>query len=351
MPAQETPHSRRIYVLWAVGLGLLLLLGLACVLVVAPVLRVKALAVEIDRTGVVPSNGIERLGGRKKAAQALALYFRTPNRWSPHRDEAVCLLSHCGSEMLPALRLALRSKDGSTRAAAVRLADHIGAAGTPLAPELIEVLGDWNASVWFHATRALGTMHAPGTKAANVAWRSRATWRYSDDTRRLILGLKEPPFAPFDASDWPPPEPLSADVARRIAAALAVSLGDRDEEVVAAALEALNGMGECAAPAAPGLARLVQAGPEGLRVNAAAVLAGIGPSASEATPALAACLKEPCEDLRINAVLALAGIVTDRAALAELLKPVSAEASPQVQEAVTRVLGSGDPADRGMERR
>ncbi|HOW73064.1 MAG TPA: HEAT repeat domain-containing protein [Phycisphaerae bacterium] len=337
--------SRRIYVLWAIGFGLLLLLGLACWLVVAPVLRVKTLAAEIARTGTVPSNAVERLGGRKQAAGALTLYFRAPVRWSPHRSEAVCLLSHCGPEMLPALRLALKSKDGSTRSAAVRLAEHIGAAGTPLAPELVELLGDWNASVWLHATKALGATHAPGAKAANVAWRPKTTWRYSYDTRGLILGLNEPPFASFNASDWPPPEPLSADMARRIAAALAVSLGDRDEEVVAAALETLSGLGECAAPVAPGLARLVQAGPENLRVNAAAVLAGIGPSVAEATPALAACLQDPCEDLRVNAVLALAGIVTDRAALAELLKPVAGDASPRVRQAVTDALGEG------MERR
>jgi hypothetical protein len=330
---------RRIYVLWAVGLGLLIALGLACWLFVAPVLRVRAIAEETGRTSSVPQDAIERLGGRQRAAAAIGLYFRAPRRLAPDRIEACCVLSHCGPHIMPVLRLALADENAACRSIALQLAAHMGRHGTGAVPQTIELLRDKDRQVRFQAITTLAvvaTAWAPGpvTRRQPTAW----SYTYSYSQPGFLRGLRAPTFAPFEPGAESTPVPMSRETVSRIVAGLAQTMSDADPEVATAAAQALLNYMPDATEAVPGLAAALASREPAIRTNAAALLAEIGPGAAAARPALAKCLGDPDEGVRLNAVIAVGRIVADKTALREVLKPVVDDSSEAVKRSVAKVL-------------
>jgi len=121
-----TDRSMTIYVLWGVGLGLLLMLGLVCWLVVAPALEVRAaLNQQYERptmSAPFPDvdvekcvNAVTRLGGPEAAARKLHLYLLLPKRSDPHRYRAALLLRLCGRAAGPDLIKLLKDRDVMVR--------------------------------------------------------------------------------------------------------------------------------------------------------------------------------------------------------------------------------------------
>jgi hypothetical protein len=129
---QTKPRSRRLHVLWAIALTLLLGLGLFCWLVVVPVWRVRSALERISAeqewsfgqpqswVSGNPSEEIDRLGGPQKAARAIGLYLRMPRSISSERWLAVYLLKHCGSAGAPELLRALNEDEMVVRILAAR---------------------------------------------------------------------------------------------------------------------------------------------------------------------------------------------------------------------------------------
>ena len=112
--------SRRMYVLWGVALGVLLLVGLFSWLVAAPVLRIRGIVEKYPEPVRMPpgrgrwssetrkremeenlrwsAEGIIALGGPSKAAARLDLYLRLPQSLAPGKPRAVKLLARCGRD-------------------------------------------------------------------------------------------------------------------------------------------------------------------------------------------------------------------------------------------------------------
>ena len=115
-PAVNTkPRSKRIYVLWAIALTLLLALGLFSWLVVVPVWRVDTLLKNAVSKGLGGSRGysmaepyvpskcdrlalgvVTELGGDADAVRNLRLYLNVPYVEARNRVAAIQVLAHCG---------------------------------------------------------------------------------------------------------------------------------------------------------------------------------------------------------------------------------------------------------------
>jgi hypothetical protein len=105
------PRSRRLYILWAIALTLLLCLALFCWLVVVPVWQVRN-AVECAEFVVTEEDGqrlVAELGGAERAARRLDSFIRLPSwatgirdsdgisgpYYTSPRDKYIRLLSYC----------------------------------------------------------------------------------------------------------------------------------------------------------------------------------------------------------------------------------------------------------------
>jgi hypothetical protein len=88
---QAKPRSRKIYILWAIALTLLLTLGAFCWLVVVPVWRVRSVlgSMPVKDCGSL----IERLGGDVPAMKTLEGYIRRPNWLAPDKLKALALMN------------------------------------------------------------------------------------------------------------------------------------------------------------------------------------------------------------------------------------------------------------------
>jgi len=282
--------SRCVYVLWAVGLGLLLGLGLVCWLVVIPVLQVrealKRYSGIYDELPVDNPQEIERLGGPKEALRKLSLYLRLPRRMADHRAIAARMVSWCGQVAVPEAITLLKDQDDGVRSEA---ASAVGWPGDSRGLEaLVKALGD--KPVRLNATVALariGDARAVPPLAALLGDR--------DDTVRRYAA------AALGSMGKPAVEPLVA------------SSGDRDEWVRYAVAWSL---GEIRAPqSVQPLTALVKDRSSLVRVAAAWALGEIGPQANQAISELGEALHD--KD---------AGV---RAAAAEALKKIKGEEPPK----------------------
>jgi len=144
------PRPRKLYVLWAIALTLLLALGSFSWLVVVPVLQARTLVrdeipAKMFRRPVYTRamarrdslDGIAKLGGQRRAAMLLYRYLI----WFDGHDFlelgiAADMMAHCGADGLAALRALAEGSDKELRRAGVegleRAAGHDPAAVTVL---------------------------------------------------------------------------------------------------------------------------------------------------------------------------------------------------------------------------
>jgi HEAT repeats len=138
------PRSRRLYILWAIALTLLLSLGLFCWLVVVPVWRVHA---ALQDLGPLGSRGcitistvretVERIGGQQSAGHAIRLYLQVPRRTSVHKRKTALLLRECTPDIaVPTLINLLEDADYLVRADAMRSLGGFGPAAATAVPML-----------------------------------------------------------------------------------------------------------------------------------------------------------------------------------------------------------------------
>jgi HEAT repeat protein len=124
-----TPRSRRLYILWAIALTLLLTAALFCWLVVVPVWRVRTSTFRCEQ--VLSGGGaltteelaqeIKKLGGPGPAARHIGLYMRLPTRLAPYRNTTALMLMGCSEPGLHVAFRLLRDRDWRVRVAAVRV--------------------------------------------------------------------------------------------------------------------------------------------------------------------------------------------------------------------------------------
>ena len=173
----------RVYVWWAVGMGLLAALGLFCWLLLAPFLRARASiqvydgpqavfgggAIRLPRTSTLGravrtrQEAVASLGGPDAAVWPLTVYARAPRKLAPRRDAAAFLLWECGDKAVPILARLSADPDESVRSVAVRglgLSCLHGdrRAQTPL----LMALQDESADIRWFAALGLGTLGDPG---------------------------------------------------------------------------------------------------------------------------------------------------------------------------------------------
>ena len=120
--AVETPQqkrrSRRVLILWAVALTLLLTAGLVCWKVVVPMLRLRAVIQEVRRDKLNRAEAVKRLGGPEASVSPLCSYLRLPRWLASEGDKhaAVDLLGECGRPGVRALLEALDDRDNPAHA-------------------------------------------------------------------------------------------------------------------------------------------------------------------------------------------------------------------------------------------
>jgi HEAT repeats len=113
-PQAKKPRSRKIYILWAIALTLLLALGLFCWLVVVPVWQVRSTHNELRQVSFqerIPSEFrmvVSRLGGGQVATVKLDQYIRSSSSMATRKLEAVVALGYCGR---PAVDVLLKIDD------------------------------------------------------------------------------------------------------------------------------------------------------------------------------------------------------------------------------------------------
>ena len=150
----NTARGRRLYVLWAAALALLLALGLVCWLVVVPYLQVRSelQRLRTDDTGAY--DVLERLGGPREAARKLELYLKMPSSLSEDSECALFLLVRCCKEprAADALISAALHRDPDKRAPATLALVNLGEKGLPT---LLNALNDPNFKVRLEALDAL----------------------------------------------------------------------------------------------------------------------------------------------------------------------------------------------------
>ncbi len=88
-------RSRKLYILWAIALTLLLTAALFCWLVVVPVWRVRAVLTLMPTKNYGPL--ITKLGGEHAAATELYEYLRRPDWQAPSKRKALDLMSNVSS--------------------------------------------------------------------------------------------------------------------------------------------------------------------------------------------------------------------------------------------------------------
>jgi tetratricopeptide (TPR) repeat protein len=166
--------TRRMYVLWAIALALLLTLGAFCWLVVVPVWQVRRV-LEDHEVGK-PSPGyllptlpeepylvsifdpdrvFDELGGRQEAFAKLRLYLRAPNGITPKRPVVVLLLGYHGRNAVPLLIEQLDHEDPWIRELAAHALGRIGSEAGAAAPRLRDMANDSTEDVRVVAAEAL----------------------------------------------------------------------------------------------------------------------------------------------------------------------------------------------------
>jgi HEAT repeats len=180
-PAKPEGRSRKIYILWAIALILLLSTGLLCWLVVVPFIQVRKIVERVARTKTGEYEEVKRMGP-VVAARRLGLYFRMPESIAPEKLAALRMLSHCGQAGAPAIIEALDDEDREIRQAAAEqlpwsevsapalirtlrdpdrlvrscAATTLAGFGPPATPHLVRALGNSDPMVRKLAIRALG---------------------------------------------------------------------------------------------------------------------------------------------------------------------------------------------------
>jgi hypothetical protein len=225
-PTGRADGSRRIYVLWGLGLAFLLALGLVCWLLLLPVLQVRRALHHVillsgpynPDTFIMPEEAVEELGGAARAAPKLAIYCRLPEWAVYRRDGALYLLTQCGEPAVPALgRILLSNAEESERAFAAQALGKMGRSARAAVPALIESVrreeigryqgasyvsgyrgpfGRWD-SPGIEAIRALGQIGPEATPAVPVLGTMAKDESYAAGEARAALrriaGLPEPP--------------------------------------------------------------------------------------------------------------------------------------------------------------
>jgi hypothetical protein len=109
-------RSKRLYVLWAIALTLLLAAALFSWRVVVPVWQVRphlaklaewdsfAKGRDLSAYGAALRISVQNLGGPTVTARRVARYLKYPQWIAPYRDEAYHVLMECGEQGKAALR-------------------------------------------------------------------------------------------------------------------------------------------------------------------------------------------------------------------------------------------------------
>jgi hypothetical protein len=182
-PQGKKPRSRKMYILWAIALTLLLALGLFCWLVVVPVSRVRSLLGD-GQSEVPLSEFLSESGERNRPSAStkdiddVAVYLRMPNWIAPQKVRAALHLGQCGNASIPLLRELLRSRDENLAIAAAAALAEQSKHEEDAIMLLLSVLSerDSRPNLSYMAILALQTAYANGHMSYGLDGDNLATW-------------------------------------------------------------------------------------------------------------------------------------------------------------------------------
>ncbi len=165
MTEKPAPRSRRMLVLWAVALVLLLAAGVFCWAVVVPVWQVRTGA-----TGGWEWEDVDRLGGPARTVRKVRLYMRCPDGIAPKKPDALDVLVYCGRPAAPLLIQFTTHSDPKIRMSALLSLNALGTDAPEAVPILMRAFTDENPRVRWSAARAfLDYSSGPWRRAAAPA--------------------------------------------------------------------------------------------------------------------------------------------------------------------------------------
>ncbi len=337
----EKSRSRRVYIYWAVALGLLLALGLVCWLVVVPVWQVRKVAGDYVYGQCRREEAIAKLGGRERAnpkirlflklpasltdsdrlarrgaAELLMLYNKPPVKWvaellddenisvsclaAKHLNSKARWVNNCepGStaaletrralvRCMPELNGALKSRYRLVRMKTCLTLAELGAAARPALPRLRELLRSDDARVLKAALFAVYRISPE--RAEIVASLTTALKNGPSDVQVKAVSLLQE---------------MGAN-AKAAVPALEAALDDPDAYVRFRAVHALRAIGADASGVVPALTKALEHEDRDVRRDAAEGLGEFGANANEAVPSLEKCLDDKEFSVRAAARKAL----------------------------------------------
>jgi hypothetical protein len=145
------PRSRRMYILWAIALTLLISTGLFCWLVVVPVWRTRRVVMEYatDYADEIAEGdscrdrleAVRILGGPVPAARELRRYLLLPEVVAGHKIEAASILPFCGIDARDAVLDVLSGGSYESQWAVVYNLERVSRVVAPPKP-CAELVGD-----------------------------------------------------------------------------------------------------------------------------------------------------------------------------------------------------------------
>jgi HEAT repeat protein len=354
-PQAKKPRSRKIYVLWAIALTLLLALGLLCWAVLLPPQGVRDVVVAThrdydrrkefggglggDEEAAFLDEGVRQLGGTLAAARLLGQYLECPALVAPYRHVAIGLLGRCGEPGVPVLADQLTSSNALCRRWAARSLCWLGPKAQPATTALIKALGDRDESVRAHAASAIAKIGPSAVSAVPAlkkifegppAYEVRAVYEYP-----TLWTLMERGNAVWALSQIAPNDP-------RVRQVLTKALKDRSDVVKSTALRAVERIGPEARGLAPLVRGLFQDANRYVRIRAATAHWRLTGKKDEAV----ACLRRSLQDPNKELVETIGEIGVAEHLIPELTLALSTARDSWVLGSIAIVLGDLGPKAR-----
>jgi HEAT repeats len=278
---EPTQRSKRLYILWAIALTLLISTALFCWLVVVPVWQVRNAVLGCDDLGKGDKTYDDPyrrqallLGDPANAVGKIRLYLRAPDFAAGKKDVAVELLGFCGPVAIPELQRILEGPETELHRAAIRALGTIGPPAARTTNDIVKAMR-LDPKIAIIATIQLGKI-GPGAKDAVPEMLKTLKAYDGRESHYIVKAIRQIGPAAIEAA----PKLLEIACTRA------------PDPAATQATWALMEWGPACKPILPQLIETLSHEAPGIRSRAAYILAHMGPTAKEAIPALENLLKD-----------------------------------------------------------
>ncbi len=160
------PSSRKLCILWAIALTLLLALGAFCWLTVVPLWQAHVAVSDFQETRITGAATVKRLGGPELCFRKVRTYLKCPGLPRTKKNWSVALLGYCGREAVPTLTAHLAGEDHDLAVYAAKALGRIGPDAEEAVPALLTSLDHPGDGRRLMAAIALGQIGTGASAAA-----------------------------------------------------------------------------------------------------------------------------------------------------------------------------------------